>query len=95
MDRIDLRDFIFYQWGKTLENIVFINEPYFNVKYILIWILKQQDLFYFFRWKVTIDSNSLSAVAETNFSIETLEVIRVKNSVIISGGNSIVVGNAR
>jgi hypothetical protein len=37
----------------------------------------------------------LSAVAETNSSIEILEVIRVKISVIISGGDSIAVGNAR
>jgi hypothetical protein len=34
------------------------------------------------------------AVAEINSSIEILEVIRVKNSVIISGGDSIAVGNA-
>jgi UDP-N-acetylglucosamine enolpyruvyl transferase len=45
--------------------------------------------------KVTIDLNSLIAVAETNSSIEILEVIRVKISVIISGGDSIAVGNAR
>ena len=95
LDWINLGECIFYQWGKTLEHIVFINAPYFNVKYILIWILKQRDLFYFFRWKVTIDSNFLSAVAETNSSIEILKVIRVKISIIISGGDSIAVGNAR
>ena len=37
----------------------------------------------------------MSAVAETNSSIEILEVIRVKISVIISGGDSIAVGNVR
>jgi len=37
----------------------------------------------------------LIAVAKTNSSIEILEVIRVKISVIISGGDSIAVGNAR
>jgi hypothetical protein len=37
----------------------------------------------------------LIAAAETNFSIEILEVIKIKISIIISGGDSIAVGNAR
>ena len=45
--------------------------------------------------KVTIDPNSLIAVAEINSSIEIHEVIRVNISNIISGGDSIAVGNAR
>ena len=45
--------------------------------------------------KVTLDSIFLIAVAEINSFIEIFEVIRVKISVIISGGDSIAVGNAR
>ena len=45
--------------------------------------------------KVTIDSNPLIAVAGINSSIEMVEVIRVKITVIISGGDSIAVGNVR
>jgi hypothetical protein len=37
----------------------------------------------------------LIAVAEINSYIEMVEVIRVKISVIISGGDSIAVGNVR
>jgi hypothetical protein len=37
----------------------------------------------------------LIAVAEINSFIEIVEAIRVKTSVIISGGDSIAVGNVR
>jgi hypothetical protein len=45
--------------------------------------------------KVTIDSNPLITVAEINSSIEMFEVIRVKITIIISGGDPIAVGNVR
>jgi hypothetical protein len=45
--------------------------------------------------KVTIDSNSLITIVAINSYIEILEIIKVKIFVIISGGDSIAVGNAR